>query len=112
MLVVTYVAKEVGGSYVSVDALLDKAVVTQQDLLRAYYGTNSFDIGYFEPTIYGVLSKFHLAVEAGLFRPYIWESNNILMFFSGIENFFILTVTIYLLLLFFKVCFKLGILKL
>jgi hypothetical protein len=38
--------------------------------------------------------KFPAATAAGLYRPYIWESNNVAMLLSGIENFFILLLTI------------------
>ena len=36
------------------------------------------------------------AINAALFRPYIWETYNLTMFMSGIENFFLLIFTIYL----------------
>jgi hypothetical protein len=74
--------------------MLETAVVTQQDLKRDYYEGNSFDIGDFEPTAVGVSSKFPAATAAGLYRPYIWESNNVAMLLSGIENFFILLLTV------------------
>ncbi|MFT6747105.1 MAG: hypothetical protein ACJAZ2_001453, partial [Glaciecola sp.] len=73
------------GKY-SADRLLEEAAVQQQDLKRAIYGANSFDIGNFEPTISGVLSKSHLAINAALFRPYIWEVGSPTMLLSGVEN--------------------------
>jgi hypothetical protein len=81
----------------SVDQALQTAVVTQQDLKQEYYQGSSFDIGSFEPTIIGVLSKFPQATVAGLFRPFVWESNNVVMLLSGVENFFILFVTVWVL---------------
>jgi hypothetical protein len=78
----------------SLQNMLETAVVTQQDLKRDYYEGNSFDIGDFEPTAVGVSSKFPAATAAGLYRPYIWESNNVAMLLSGIENFFILLLTV------------------
>ena len=81
-----------------VENVLTKAVTTQQDLKQDYYGGSSFDIGDFDPTIGGILRKAPLAINAALFRPYLWEGYNPGMLASGIENFVILLLTIYLLL--------------
>lgn len=86
------------GTYSSVDNIVNKAVVTQQDLKRDYYEGNSFDIGNFDPTLQGMLSKAHLAVIAGLFRPFIWEASNPVMAISGLENFILLALFLYLLI--------------
>jgi hypothetical protein len=86
------------GEY-SMDKVLDKAVKTQQDLIRGeQYGGNNFDIGKFEPTIAGISSKIPVAINMALFRPYIWDANNPVMFLSGLENLFILGFSIYILL--------------
>ncbi len=76
--------------YGSVDAMLETAWIIQDDLKKDYYGGNTFDIGTFEPTIPGVIKKAPQAIVAGLFRPFIWEGEGILMFFSGLENLFLL----------------------
>ncbi len=81
-----------------VDNVLNKAVTTQQDLKQDYYGGSSFDIGDFDPTIAGILSKAPVAINAALFRPYLWEGYNPGMLASGIENFILLVLTIYLLI--------------
>lgn len=83
------------GEY-SLENVLDKAVLTQNDLKSEYYQGSSFDIGSFEPTVTGILGKMPAAINAALFRPYIWETYNFTMFMSGIENFFMLGFTIYL----------------
>jgi len=85
------------GDY-ALDNVLDKAAATQFDLKQDYYHGSSFDIGDIDPTVGGILSKAPLALNAALFRPYLWESFNVAMFFSGVENFIILIFTIYLLL--------------
>lgn len=65
--------------------------VTQADLANeASYGSNSFDLGYFDGTWSNILMKFPLAVNAALFRPYIWESRNLVMGLSGLENLWVL----------------------
>ena len=94
------------GQY-SLDNVLYKAVESQQDLKAEYYHGNTFDIGEFDPTIPSMLSKAHLAINAALFRPYIWETKNAVMIMSGIENLFILLFPIIVL---FRVKF-LGILR-
>lgn len=80
--------------YSSVDSMLEKAVVSQNDLKQEYYGGNSFDIGAFDGTVSGVFSKFPLAVTAGLFRPFLFEARNPVMFISGVENTFLLIFTL------------------
>jgi hypothetical protein len=82
----------------SLDKIMETAVVTQDDLKRDYYKGNSFDIGKIEPTVGGFLEKAPQATVAGLFRPFLWESNNAGMLLSGIENFILLFVTLYVLI--------------
>lgn len=69
-------------------------VVTQHDLTQAYYHGHSFDIGLTDPSPAGLLKKFPAAFVAGMFRPFIWESGDIVMFVSGLENTLILFLTI------------------
>ncbi len=91
------------GEY-SVDHVLDKAVKTQQDLIRGdQYGGNNFDIGKFDATISGILLKVPVAINLALFRPYLWDANNVVMLASGLENLAVLGFTIYVL---FKVSFR------
>ncbi len=85
------------GEY-SLDNVLQKAVKTQQDLVRNQYGNNSYDIGKFEPTVGGVLSKTPAALNLALFRPYLWDARNPVMLLSALENLFMLGFSIYMLL--------------
>lgn len=80
------------GDYSSTEKIIEKAIVSQEDLKRDYYGGNTFDIGKIEPTIIGILSKFPLATFFGFFGPTLIHVNNIVMLFSAIEN----TVLLYL----------------
>lgn len=77
---------------------LQTAVIIQNDLKQEYYDGASFDIGTLEATPTSLLSKFPVAVVAGLYRPFIWESNNAVMLLSGLENLFILGVTLIVIL--------------
>ncbi len=84
------------GDY-SLENVLDKAVVTQMDLKSDHYQGSAYDIGDFDPTVQGILAKMPAAINAALFRPYIWETYNITMLFSGLENLIMLFFTVYLL---------------
>jgi hypothetical protein len=83
----------------SADRILEEAVIQQQDLQRDAYGANSFDIGEFQPTLSGALAKFPFAVNAAIFRPYLWETGSPTMLISGIENLIIMLISIYFLLI-------------
>lgn len=100
--------KYAGETYSSVDHLLQKAVVNQQDLRREYYGENIFDIGTFDPTVSGVFSKFGPAMVAGLFRPYIWECTNPIMLISGLENLVLVLFSFYVVFLSLLALFRIG----
>lgn len=89
--------------YSDLDSILETAFIIQDDLKKDYYGSNSFDIGTFEPTIPGVLKKFPVALIAGLFRPFFWEAKNPFMLISGLEN---SVIIILFLLIFIKLRFK------
>lgn len=78
----------------SIDSLLEEAVVKQADLKREEYNGNSFDIGTYEPTLQGASTVAVPAMVAGLFRPFLWEAKNVVMIFSGMENFFVLVLLI------------------
>lgn len=81
----------------SLNNVFQEAANTQKDLKNDFYKGNTFDIGDFDPTPSAMLSKSPLAIQAALFRPYLWESKNIMMLMSGLENAFILGFTLYLL---------------
>jgi hypothetical protein len=46
---------------------------------------SAYDLGEFEPTIEGMLSKFPAAVVVTLYRPFIWEAKKIIVALSAIE---------------------------
>lgn len=89
------------GSYLgeySLELILQKAVKTQQDLIRVEYGGNSYNIGIFEPTVPGIVSKLPAALNMAFFRPYIWDTRNAVMLLSGLENLFMLGFSLYILI--------------
>jgi len=100
--VLNSVANVVGGSYKDIDSMLNKAVVSQQDLKQEYYQGSSFDIGDYAPTFEGALSVTPAAIVVGLYRPFIFEARSVVVFLSGFENLALLLITIYV---FFKAGF-------
>lgn len=78
----------------NLNSILEKARITQRDLKSDYYMGNAFDIGEFEATVPGILGKFPIATFSAIFRPLIFESNNLVMFISGLENLVLLLFTI------------------
>ena len=87
---------DVLGSYAT-DQIIEKAIVTQEDLKQDYYGGNSFDIGEVSPTFLGILSKVPIATLYGLYAPSLLQVNNIVMLLSALENTFLLYLTLKLL---------------
>lgn len=83
------------GEFSSVDSMVMKAHVASEDLKQDYYQGNSFNIGSYDATLGGVLSKFPEATVTGLYRPFLWESKNIVMIMSGLENLLLLLFSLY-----------------
>lgn len=80
----------------SLDQALETVQITQKDMLNEEaYGGNSFNIGKVDGTLLNALSKFPIAVNAAMFRPYLWEANNGMMVISGLENLWILGLTLF-----------------
>ena len=78
------------GHYTTIDGMMEQAVIIQDDLKQDYYGNNSFDIGPFDASLTGMLSKFFPATIAGLYRPFIWEARTPFMLLAGMENIILL----------------------
>lgn len=88
----------VAEEYNDVDALVQSAYEKNVDLKQEYYGGHSFDIGDYDPTLQGMLTKFPEATTAGLFRPYLWEAENIVMLVSALENMLLLLLMLLVIL--------------
>lgn len=74
------------GKYGNFGDALEKAAVSRDDFTQNQtYSGNYFDIGSFDPSIQGILSKAHLALLYGLFGPFPWQANNIVMYISSLE---------------------------
>ncbi|MGQ9864554.1 MAG: hypothetical protein ACUVRD_08790 [Bacteroidia bacterium] len=85
-----------GHARYDIDKIWATAHLVQSDLQRdAYYQATTgsrYDIGEWEPTFQGAMSKFPIATFTGLFRPLLWEVRNPLMLPSAVEGTLILLV--------------------
>ena len=61
---------------------------------------SSYNLGKVDFTPIGILTKIPKAVNAALFRPYLWEAGNIAVFLAAIESLILLIITIRFLFLF------------
>lgn len=83
----------------SLENLLNTSTVTRTWILKKSGDEGSgYDLGTFDPSVSGMLSKLPLAVNVTLFRPYLWEANNILILMSALEAFLFLLITLRLLM--------------
>lgn len=90
--------RAIESTFGSTDQALERAVITQQDLIRSeQYGNNFYDIGKYEPTPAGIAKKAPEALTVGLFMPFIWQARNPVTILSGLENLLLLFLTVYFL---------------
>ncbi|MEO6404102.1 MAG: hypothetical protein ABIY51_09865 [Ferruginibacter sp.] len=82
---------------------VDKLGENIKELQKSYGSMNeedagsNFDIGNIEPNLSSLISKLPAGFVATLYRPFIWETRKIIMFFSALESLFILIFTLYVL---------------
>ncbi|MGI8892288.1 MAG: hypothetical protein ACR2GN_02395 [Bacteroidia bacterium] len=87
----------------SLDRIAQTAATTRDWLsyVTEYDQGSGYDLGEFEPTLEGMLSKFPQAVVVTLFRPFIWEVRKVIVALSAIE-------AVIFLYFFIRVLFKKG----
>ena len=96
LFVLTYFQDSLGKF--ALDKAAETVMVSQADLKRTeQYGDNFFDLGPMDGTFTGMLKKFPKAVNAALFRPYIWESSSVVVALSALENFWLFGFLLYIL---------------
>lgn len=87
------------GGYGSYEDMMTKAQTIQEDLTReSQYGSNYYDIGKIDGTTSGLIKIMPAALLAGIYRPFLWEAKNPVMFISGFENFILLIITLFLII--------------
>lgn len=69
------------------------ATQSQQGYLEA--GGSSFSIGTMDGSMGSFLSMFPKAVNATLFRPYLWEAKNPVIMISALESFIVLCLFLF-----------------
>lgn len=57
-------------------------------------GGSVYDIGDFEPTFGGMLSKFPIATLTAMYRPFLWEASKPVILMAALETFALLTLTL------------------
>jgi hypothetical protein len=83
----------------ALDEALGNIANLQKDMTtNAGYGDYKFDIGPMDGTWWGVLKKLPVATNAALYRPYPWEVRNAVTALSGLENLFVLLLTVFTLM--------------
>lgn len=55
---------------------------------------STYDLGDFDPSVAGMLTKFPQAVVVTLFRPFLWESGKVIVFLSALEALLFLYFTL------------------
>lgn len=102
-----YYSKEIDDSlgYYAVDKLFDNV----KELSSSYLASETadteatFDLGTFEPSISGFISKMPAGIAAAIYRPFIWEAKKFIIIFSAMESLFLLWLTLYVM---YKTGFK------
>lgn len=92
------------GSY-AIEKLMDTMKEQQQSYQNMEGESGStFDIGTMDPTVSGFLKKMPVGITATLYRPFLWETNKVVMLFSALESLLILLFTLW-------VMFKTGVFR-
>ncbi|MBS1615186.1 MAG: hypothetical protein JST06_03620 [Bacteroidetes bacterium] len=85
------------GAY-SIDQFASRSEITREYIYDSGDDeSSSYSLGEVDPTIQGMLRKFPLAVNATLFRPYLWEAKKAIVFFNALESFIFLLLALKLL---------------
>jgi len=58
---------------------------------------STYDLGEINDGLFGYFTKIPAAINVSLFRPYLWETRNPIMFLSALESLIVLFITIRLL---------------
>lgn len=72
-----------------------------RDMQHNYENTDSganFKLGDIDPSFAGLLREVPSSIGTVLFRPFIWESQKVLTFFSGLENLLLLIFTTFVII--------------
>lgn len=96
----------------SLDKIAETSTITREWINYSSGDEGSaYDLGAFDPSIGGMLSKLPAAVAVTLFRPFPWEARKVMIALSALEALLFLGGTLYVIytlgfLNFFKTIFK------
>jgi hypothetical protein len=77
------------------DNIIEEIVIIQKDFnFNTTYGTNRYDLNITDYSTMGIIQTIPAALLAALYRPFPWESFNALLIMNGIENFFLLFLSV------------------
>lgn len=84
----------------SLQNVMDTAEMFQRwhGYLAETSNASGYSLGTFDGTLFSLLLKFPAAVNVTLFRPYLWEVNNVVMLAAALESMFIFGFTLYILI--------------
>jgi hypothetical protein len=89
-----------GDAKYSLDKLAVTAQVTAYDI-GFYTGRDAgsgYNLGVLDGTMVGTMKLAPQAINASLFRPYVWEAKNVLMLMAAGESLIILLLTVFILI--------------
>lgn len=75
--------------------VIDKIIETQKDFANnPTYGDNKYDIKLQDYTLGSVIRSAPNAITAAIYRPFLWESRNVMLLLNGLEGAIFLFLTI------------------
>ena len=82
-----------GDGITNSDKLEEAAVIQKDFATNETYEGSRYDLGVTDFSASGMLKAFPLAVIAGFYRPFLWESLKVTLIFNGLEGLFFLYLT-------------------
>jgi hypothetical protein len=77
------------------ETFINEAKVVNLDLTNNLtYGNKKYSLGELEFTPIGMIIAIPASVLAGLYRPYIWESQSLTLILNGLESLLLMFLTI------------------
>ncbi len=96
-----YYSKEIDDrlGYYAIDKLFDNVKELQSSYLTSETADveSTFNLGSFEPSISGFISKMPAGIVAAIYRPFLWEAKKFIIIFSALESLFFFWLTLYVL---------------
>jgi hypothetical protein len=97
-IIVLYLNTSTSMSEFSADKIFQQAQVIQGDLMNNEgYTGNRYDLGLTDFSGAELIKVIPSAINAALFRPYLWDGSNPLILVSGLENLLVLLFSCWLL---------------